>query len=301
MKLQLSLLLFVGSAPLCVAHAQDVAPDTAPETESVAPAVAPYNQALDNAAALVKNGKWDAARLELNGALKLAQTPAEKADIYEKIGAIYEAQGSHAQAQVQFRQAMSVPNVSAAQKMSAHLALAASLRDAKNYVAAGKETDAIFADATYDLGLSDTMVALGIRGDAQLQAKDWEGARASFDELVQLPLNDDDLTPAAVYAPAIKQLNRANALLEANQPAPAREQFRALQKTLPTLPQGAAMTSFFGWLAQQSIAQSYLNGKDNGNARVELEKLLAMPQLPADIAAQTQEDLAALQAPATGK
>lgn len=294
MKLQLSLLLLASGATLLAAHAQDIAPNAAPEIAQVAPEIAPYDQAIEGATALGQNGKWDEARLELARALDAATSPEQKAVVYQKIGATYQAQNNYAQGQAQFRKAMSVPDVSAAQKLSAHLALASSLRDAKNYGEADKEIDAILADENYGIGLSDYMVALGIRGDAQMAAKDEEGARQSFDELVRLPLNQEDLTPAAVYAGAIAQLNSGRALLEEKKPAPAREQFRALQKILPTLPKDRAMTNFFGWVAQQSIAQSYLDEKNSNGARVELGKLLAMPQLPAEMATQTKEDLAAL-------
>ena len=281
-----------------------MAPDAtnvAPETAQVEPVVSPYDRALDNAAASRKSGKWDEARLELNGALKLAQTPAEKSAVYGQIGSTYEAQGNHAQGQAQFRQAMSVPDVPAAQKLSANLALATSLRDGKNYVEAGKEIDAILANEDYDVGLNEYLLALNIRGNAQAQAKDWERARQTFDEIVQMPANEEDLTSAAVYARASAQLNSAKSYLEENKPVQARDQLRELKKTMLALPKGAAMTDFFSWVTQQSIAQSYLIEKNKTSARIELEKLLAMPQLPEEFATQAKEDLATLKVPATAK
>lgn len=285
----------MGGAPIIFlpAHAQEAA--------QVAPEASPYDKALDRAFELGQEGKWDEARAELDNALKLAQTPEEKAHVYGQIGATYEAQGNHEQSQIQFRKVMEVTDVSVAQKKLAHLALATSLRDGKSFVEAGRETDLILADKAYNLDIIERMTALSIRGDAQMEAKEWQAARKTFDEILQLPVTEEEASTVTEYARAAAQFNNGKSYLRDGKPAEARAQLRTLQGSLAKLPQEEAMTSFFDWAAQQLIAQSYLDEKDNANARAELEKLLALAELPEDVRTRAQNDLAAVKTRLTDK
>ena len=289
MKLQLSLLLLCAAPSL-------VEPAHAQETEQVAPALSPYDVALDRAFELGQEEKWDEARAELAKALDAATAPEEKSYVYGQIGATYEAQGNHEMSQAQFRKAKDVPDVPIAQKKLAHIALATSLRDGKNFVDAGKEADLILADEAYDLDIIERMATLSIRGDAQMEAKQWEAARKTLDEVLQLPITDEEASPVTQYARAAAQMNIGKAYLGEGKSSEARAQFRILQENLAKLPEGEELTVFFGWAVQQFFAKSYMDEKDDAKARVELEKLLAMPDLPEEIKTQAQSDLAAIKA-----
>ncbi len=291
MKLQLSLILLMGGAPLFIAHAQEPAP--------VAPVASPYDAALDRAFELGKLYAWDEARVELDKALKLAASPTDKAYVHGQIGAAYQEQKRYAEAAMQFRRIIAVPDVPLEQKKTAHLALATSLRDAKNYDAARREADLILADKSYALAPIERMIALSIRGDAQMDAKDWIGARRSYDAVLAVPANANE--PMFDFTRAMAYYNVGKSYLRGGQALEARLQLRGVQYSLMHLPQGEAMTDFLGGATQQLIVESYMDEKDDAGARTELEQLLAMPNLPAAISKQAQEDLAKVKARLTAK
>ena len=284
MKLQLFLALLCG-APLLTAHAQD-APAALPAAHPA------YDAALDRALELGKLNAWDEARAELGKALQAATSPEEIAYVYGQMGATYQTQKLYAEAATQFRKMMeSAPE---AQKQTAHLALATSLRDAKDFKSAGREAERILADRNYALSPIERMVALSIVGDAQLEAKNWTNARRSYDQVLSVKTGESDAM--FDFTRATAHFNIGKSYLRGGQPLEARLQLRAVQESLAHLPAGEAMTEFLGGATQQFIAQSYLDEKDDANARAELEILLEMPNLPAAIMQQAQGDLAKINA-----
>ena len=289
MKPRFSLLLLLALAPLTLIQAQQPAPDV-----PVAAALSPYDEALERAYALGQLQVWDEARAALDEALQLAQTAEQKTTVYGQIGATYVAENRHQEAQAQFRLAMNAPGAPLKQKQLAHFALATSLRDAKDYAAAGREADAILAPKTYALSPLERAVALSIRGDAQMDAEAWSAARRTYDEV--LSIKTDKSSPMFDFTRAAARFNVGKSYLRGGEPMTARLVLRGTQGSLATLPMGESMTDFLGWATQDLIAQSYIVERDDVNARVELELLLKMPGLPEDASAQARADLAKVRA-----
>ena len=102
----------------------------------------------------------------------------------------------------------------------------------------------------------------------------------------------DEPSPIFDFTRAAARFNVGKSYLRGGEPMTARLILRGAAASLGALPVGQSTTDFLGWATQELIARSYLDEKDDLNARAELATLLAMPALPDKVSEKAREDLA---------